>query len=163
MHSSRDYIPNTNPFLFLFRNKMIKFSVNKRTPSRVPYQLIDTVLKRTNKLFKLSGANEISLAVIGRSEMRKLNKIYRGKDKATDVLSFEDGEQQGSKTFLGEILICWPYLQTQAREMHHSNQKEFMVLFIHGLLHLLGYDHIKAGDAKKMKPLEAKILQYIYD
>jgi probable rRNA maturation factor len=80
---------------------------------------------------------EVTIALISDGRMRTLNRAYRGKDYATDVLSFpvEDG------TFLGDIAIATGVAQRQADEAGHSIATELKVLALHGLLHLLGYDH----------------------
>ncbi len=127
---------------------------------------------------------EVSLAIVGEGRMRKLNKIYRGKNKVTDVLSFGDksvltylakafprlkkGEDavfisppDGVKR-LGEIVICYPYAKKQARRLGNSLEKELAILLIHGILHLLGYDHEKSGhEAEKMRKMEKEILGQI--
>jgi probable rRNA maturation factor len=81
--------------------------------------------------------------------MRILNRTYRRKDYATDVLSF-DGE-------LGDLVIARGVAARQAREAGHSLQQELRVLALHGLLHLLGYDHDDPDDAGAMARVEARL------
>ena len=83
-----------------------------------------------------------------------LNSEYRHKDKPTDVLSFEFGED----SFFGEIYISTDTADKQAEEYGHSFLSEIQRLFIHGFFHLLGYDHIKSGDRKVMEARESKYL-----
>jgi len=83
--------------------------------------------------------------------MRALNRQFRGKDKVTDVLSFP-AESRG---FMGDIVIAAGVSQRQAREAGHSAQTELRVLALHGLLHLLGYDH--EGDDGRMARAEARL------
>ena len=115
---------------------------------------------------------EIDLAIVGEKKMKTLNRIWRGKDKATDVLSFESGQlAKKSKSFvfaprdnfhLGEIIICYSVAASQAREDGHSLDKEMAVLLIHGILHLAGYDHEKSEkEAKKMFVLQKKIIKKV--
>ncbi len=80
--------------------------------------------------------------------MRRLNKQWRGNDRVTDVLSFESGE----------ILINYDQAKRQAIELKHSTRDEVIFLLVHGVLHVYGYDHEKPSDAKKMFPLQTKIL-----
>ena len=84
-----------------------------------------------------SGKNnyEVSIVFVGDRLIRRLNKIYRGTDKTTDVLSFE-----GEENFLGEIIICYPQIKRQAKKYKHSARQELVFVLVHGLLHLLGYD-----------------------
>lgn len=72
----------------------------------------------------------------------------------TDVLSFHLGE----KDTLGEILICYPQAKRQAKQLGHSTRAELIFLLVHGLLHLSGFDHETPRDAKRMFPLQSRIL-----
>jgi probable rRNA maturation factor len=71
--------------------------------------------------------------------MRTLNRVWRKKDRPTDVLSFPGGEAEDA--FLGDVAIDVPYAGRQARRLGHSLQREIQVLLAHGILHLLGHDH----------------------
>jgi probable rRNA maturation factor len=92
---------------------------------------------------------DLSIAIVSDRRMRTLNRVYRGHDSATDVLSFapESQEPPGSRArnkgprFFGEIVIAKGVAARQARQAGHSPQTEFKILALHGLLHLLGYDH----------------------
>lgn len=112
---------------------------------------------------------EVSLVFVGDKRIRALNKKYRGIDKVTDVLSFE-GENDdvfispdNDTSYLGEIFICFPRAEKQAKEKKHSVKKEINILFVHGLFHLLGYDHIRDEDYKLMNKKESKLLRKIYE
>ncbi len=90
------------------------------------------------------GSLEVALTLCNRDEIRALNREFRGKDSATDVLSFpmyEAGERILPHSSLGDIVICLPVMRAQAAEYGHSAERELCFLFVHGLLHLLGYDH----------------------
>ena len=96
----------------------------------------------------------LSLALVGDATVRALNRHYRGIDRATDVLSFPTDPQSHSKfhipnAFLGEIVIARGVARRQARAAGHSELTEFRVLALHGLLHLLGYEHGDAMDARE--------------
>lgn len=86
---------------------------------------------------------DLSIAIVSDRRMRALNRQFRGKDYVTDVLSFPSGE----RGFMGDIVIAAGVLRRQAREAGHSVTTELRVLSLHGLLHLLGYDH-EADDGK---------------
>jgi probable rRNA maturation factor len=82
---------------------------------------------------------DIELIVTNNEEIRTINKIYRSIDKATDVLSFPYEEMPMAP--LGSIVISIDYVYNRSKELGHGEDDEFALLFIHGLLHLLGYDH----------------------
>jgi probable rRNA maturation factor len=94
---------------------------------------------------------DLSIGIVSDRRMRALNRQFRGKDKVTDVLSFPSGE----RGFLGDIVIAQGVAKRQAKEAGHSTQVEFRVLALHGLLHLLGYDH--EVDDGKMARAEARL------
>jgi probable rRNA maturation factor len=83
---------------------------------------------------------DIELIVVINDEIQKLNKEYRNIDKPTDVLSFPMN-LEANMPLLGSIVISSDFVQEKAKEYNHSFEEEFTLLFIHGLLHLLGYDH----------------------
>ncbi len=109
---------------------------------------------------KIKGVVEITL--IDNQLMRKLNKEWRGMDKTTDVLSYAWGEDKKmASDFLGQIFISYPRIKIQAREYGVSLKEELFRMIVHGLLHLIGFDHIKKQDEKKMFVLQDKILKQI--
>jgi probable rRNA maturation factor len=122
----------------------------------------------SRKLKKIAGAvlamvgekkAELSLALIGDSEMRKLNAKYRGKDYSTDVLSFSAETNLPLHTrLLGDVIISVNKAASQAKERGRTLDQELTTLLIHGIVHLLGYDHERsAKEARRMKRLENKI------
>lgn len=91
--------------------------------------------------------------------MKKLNRRYRGKNYVTDVLSFEAPAAFRAHGMLGELVICGSVLKSQAREYGHREQLELQILLVHGVLHLLGFDHEKsARGASEMRRWEARLL-----
>ena len=116
---------------------------------------------------------EMGLVITGQEKVHELNKTYRGQDKPTDVLAFallpgSDTELGLSFTappdgvrHLGEVIISYPQAVQQAEEQHHSQKREVAILVIHGVLHLLGYDHIKSDEAVLMSAKEAEILKTV--
>ncbi len=119
---------------------------------------------------------ELSLVITCQEKVRQLNRDYLGKDAPTDVLAFSmlpelpaEGEP-GVPLFvtppdgvlhLGEVIISYPQAVIQAEEHHHSVKKEIAILIIHGVLHLLGYDHDKPEPARRMCAREAEILSHV--
>lgn len=85
---------------------------------------------------------DVSVIFVDSNEIHEMNKLYRNIDRPTDVLSFEEHEDD----YLGEIFICEEKVYEQALNYNHSNEREFAFLLTHGLLHLLGYDHMTKED-----------------
>jgi probable rRNA maturation factor len=83
----------------------------------------------------------VSVALVSDRRVRELNRTYRKKDYATDVLSFPSPQSLSPNPFLGDVVIARGVARRQAREAGHSERTELRVLALHGLLHLLGYDH----------------------
>ena len=96
---------------------------------------------------------EVSLAFVSDAAMRTLNREHRRTDAPTDVLSFPSGEPR----FLGDIVIAAGVARRQARRAGHGLGVEARVLALHGLLHLLGYDHEHEADGGRMQKLEARL------
>lgn len=113
--------------------------------------------------------SEISLLITGQERIQELNREYRGKDRPTDVLSFSMSEQKEGEPIafigppdgllhLGEIIISYPQALIQAQERGHSIKKEMAILIVHGVLHILGYDHEKPEKEPAMTAREKEIL-----
>ena len=121
---------------------------------------------------------ELGLVITGQEKVRQLNRSYLGKDEPTDVLSFSmlpeplaGGESDSITPFvtppdgvvhLGEVIISYPQAVIQAGEHRHSIKREVAVLIIHGVLHLLGYDHGQPESERRMKTREEKTLNCIH-
>lgn len=114
---------------------------------------------------------ELSLVITDAVKTRRLNREYRGKNKPTDVLAFSmmDGKDE-EKSFvnppdgvlhLGEVVISYPQAAQQAAELGHSTEEEVALLIIHGVLHLVGYDHEQANEEEKMRAKEKEIMARI--
>jgi probable rRNA maturation factor len=104
---------------------------------------------------------EVAIALVSDQHIRKLNRQYRGKDYATDVLAFaSDFRLKAEAThlsFLGDLVIATGVARRQAREAGHSYRTELRVLALHGFLHLLGYDHDDPDDRGRMARAEARL------
>ena len=126
---------------------------------------IDEEKKIINFALKHENLNNVIFNVIfvDREKITELNRDYRGIDRETDVISFalEDGEANINFEFsrlLGDIYICVPKMKAQAQEYGHSETREMGFLTIHGLLHLLGYDHMTKEEEKIMFAKQEEIL-----
>lgn len=103
-------------------------------------------------------SGSVSIRVMGDDEMKSLNGEFRGKPGTTNVLSFPSGEPPGNSGFLGDIAICAPVVLREALAQDKSCEAHFAHLVIHGVLHLLGYDHGSEAEALVMEGKEVEIL-----
>ncbi|MGH1370547.1 MAG: rRNA maturation RNase YbeY [Cellvibrionaceae bacterium] len=102
---------------------------------------------------------ELSVRIVDRDESRQLNHQYRQKDKPTNVLSFPaDLPKELNLPLLGDLVICAPVVEQEAVEQHKTLHAHWAHMMVHGVLHLLGYDHIEDGEAEIMEGLETQIL-----
>jgi probable rRNA maturation factor len=102
----------------------------------------------------------VSVQVVGARAGRELNLRYRGKDKPTNVLSFEGaGRQASGEHNLGDIVICAPVLAREAREQGKAARAHWAHIVVHGTLHLLGFDHLQPAQARAMESLETQIIE----
>jgi probable rRNA maturation factor len=98
--------------------------------------------------------------VVGSAESRRLNRRYRGNDKPTNVLSFPSGlARVHGKRPLGDLVVCAPVVAREAREQKKSRNAHWAHMIVHGTLHLLGYDHERDAQAKRMERREIKLLR----
>ncbi len=102
---------------------------------------------------------ELCIRVVDEAESQQLNRDYRGKSKPTNVLSFPFEAPPGIKlNLLGDLVICAPVVAHEAQEQHKTLNHHWAHLVIHGILHLLGYDHIEDQQAQIMESLETRLL-----
>lgn len=132
-------------------------------------KMLDELCEHIGKYLKLDGVFNLSASVVGLDTIHEINKKYRSIDRPTDVISFayEDVEEKNELGFrdLGDILISLDVLKKQAKEFNHKDERELSFLFIHGFLHLLGYDHVKdEKEAEEMYRIQNDILNsFNYD
>lgn len=108
--------------------------INNTTKTKIDTDLVKVIANSFLKKYKKTKM-EVSIAFVGDTVMRRLNKIYRGKDKPTDVLTFE-----GDDGFLGEIIIDYSQIKRQAKKFSPNSRQELIFILVHGLLHLLGHE-----------------------
>ena len=120
----------------------------------------DKFMKMARKLLAEEGKEkDVNIVLCSDEFVREMNKNYRGLDKVTDVLSFEwHAEFPGEPEMLGEIYIAREQVKRQAPEYGNTFFAEMKRVIVHGLLHLCGYDHIKAADRKVMRARECEFL-----
>ena len=123
-----------------------------------------TLIEEGQQILRLLDLREVelSLVICDDAFIHPLNRDYRGKDRPTDVLSF--AQREGDFAFLedpllGDVIISLETTRRQAEERGHSLERELQILLVHGILHLLGYDHIEDDDAAVMEAKEKEILR----
>ena len=147
-----------------------------RVDSEIQNPLFAQIADAAFGYLHLSGEALVEADYVSEAEIRDLNRLQRGIDRVTDVLSFpslteirpftranypfEYDEQTGTVT-IGSIVICRAQALRQAEEYGHSPERETGYLFLHGLLHVLGYDHIEDADSRRMRAAEEDILSAV--
>jgi probable rRNA maturation factor len=141
--------------------RMIKINIQRatKTPLLPSNQLIrewvHTALTGRGRIHQA----ELNIRVVGTREASHLNRKWRGKVGPTNVLSFPaNGLKDIVPGFLGDIVLCAPVIAREARQQGKSPAAHWAHMIIHGTLHLMGYDHIKPAEARKMERLEKKLL-----
>lgn len=108
-------------------------------------------------LAALERSAQATVRFVGAREGRALNRDYRGRDYATNVLTFTYGQHEGA--LLGDIVLCAPVVAREAREQRKALRWHYAHLVVHGMLHLQGYDHERAYDAQNMERREVAVLR----
>ncbi len=128
-------------------------------------EFLENALQTSGEMERISSETELEVVLTNDEEIHKLNLAYRGKDRPTDVLSFSWAEAEetfpGESELLGEIIISLDTATRQAEEFGHSLERELAYLTVHGMLHLLGYDHEKEEDKQEMRGEEEHILELL--
>ncbi len=150
------------------------YSVDVQVAEALQPAVIDTVLieravRTTLTQQAYAQTVEVSIYVTTAEEVHQLNRDYRAKDAPTDVLSFADDGADSPfvlppdmPRYLGDVAISWPHVVAQADEYGHSDARELAFLTVHGVLHLLGYDHERDADADtEMRALQDTIMQLL--
>lgn len=125
----------------------------------------EDLINISNIVFKnLNVINPIyNIVVVSEERIKEINNLYRNKDSVTDVISFafeeKDNDIYKDVRFIGEIYICAKRAKEQSIEYGHSFKREICYLCVHGLLHLLGYDHMNEEDKKVMREKEEEVLK----
>lgn len=139
---------------------MITIQINKKYENSISYELIDEMALKIFSLLEIEPQSDLSILVDSDAVLKKLNRIYRGFDQPTDVLSFESDEINPETGFisLGDIAISFPTAERQAKEANHPVENEIILLLVHALLHLSGYDHSTKEEKQQMWAKQQSIL-----
>ncbi|NQZ66084.1 MAG: rRNA maturation RNase YbeY [Mycoplasmatales bacterium] len=145
---------------------MIKLNIQNNSDFKFNFEKIyNEIIAETLKLLEIEGDTELSVIILDDINMRKISKKYRNIDTTTDILSFPTNYREIRKligyNLLGDIYLSFEKLELQAKKFGHSSKREWSYLFTHGLLHLLGYDHISDDEEKKMNAIAYKIMEKV--
>jgi probable rRNA maturation factor len=137
----------------------LEIEVMKAVRAPVPPAFVRSVLAHTASLPEVAarlpeGTSSIAVRITGDRELRRLNQTFAGVDSATDVLSFA-----GSGDHLGDLAISWATVVHQAAEFKHAPPAELALLCVHGMLHLLGWDHAAERERREMVRLTVAALE----
>jgi probable rRNA maturation factor len=150
----------------------INILIDKRVEGKLELSWLGGIVQQALVAQGAGAEVELGLVIATEERVKQLNRDYRGRDEPTDVLAFSAREEVGTVLppfvqppdgvlHLGEVIISYPQAVIQAEEHRHSIKKEIAILIIHGVLHLLGYEHDKLELARRMRAREEEILSYI--
>jgi probable rRNA maturation factor len=142
--------------------KSIKINLQIATKNKsIPHKkdFINWLAVATNTVQLPKNKNEINIRLIDELESATLNKNYRNIDKPTNILSFAYQPDINDDNLLGDLAICAPIVEQEAQQQQKSSLAHWAHIVIHGYLHLLGFEHQNAEEAKKMEQLEIEILR----
>ncbi len=130
---------------------------------KVDHELIIHAVEQVLKLHNKTN-DDITIRLTDDKEIKELNNLYRKINKTTDVLSFnQDIENpETDRFYLGDIVISLEQTKKQANEQNNSFKKEYVLLAVHGTLHLLGFDHCNKEEKKRMWELQEKIIDDVF-
>ena len=131
-----------------------------RYRTRRPWAPGPASLRRWAKLAVGDRQGELGIRVVGSRESRALNERWRDRAKPTNVLSFPASPEQGGRQ-IGDLVVCAPVIAREAREQGKPIASHWAHMIVHGTLHLLGFDHERAADAKRMEGRERALLARI--
>ncbi len=139
------------------------YDLTRKKELEVYFDDIKKYYKKTLEVLGIEDDLDLSLIIVGKRKIQNINRDYRNKDAVTDVISFanidsDDYDYLCDDVNLGDIFINVDRVNSQAKKYEHSIKREFVFLFVHGMLHLLGYDHMEKADEEVMFGLQEKIV-----
>jgi probable rRNA maturation factor len=142
---------------------MITFQIKQEYQIDFNEKILEKWVKRTLDYLEKDNY-DLSIVIASNSEIHQLNREYRHIDAPTDVLSFayDMVDPETNTRYLGDIIISAEKVHEQAKQAGHSPQLEICTLIVHGILHLLGYDHEEQTDEAIMFQLQGKLIEVVY-
>ncbi|MCD4673397.1 MAG: rRNA maturation RNase YbeY [Anaerolineaceae bacterium] len=140
---------------------MINIIISEAYASQLPQYLIQETAQAVFRHQKVLDSSTLSIVIADNQRLKDLNRQFRSIDSPTDVLSFSSGEidPETGQEYLGDIIISWQKAEGQARTSNQSVACEIRLLVIHGILHLLGFDHATIEEQKEMWAIQNQILE----
>ena len=146
---------------------MLRFEVQNATDSAVPE--VSWLSECASRAYQGEREASAVLRIVNRDEAQQLNRDYRSKDYATNILSFptdysgipEGVLDEDEQSYLGDIVVCADVVVEQAHDQHKQPDQHWAHLVIHGMLHLQGYDHVEEKEASEMEAIEIKLLEQL--
>lgn len=139
----------------------MNYQITNLTEEKIDENDLVKVIEKVSELLGIE-SSIVSIVLVDNEYIHKINKEYRNVDRETDVISFafmdDDTNPESGVTDLGEIYISLEKAHSQSKEYGHSFKRELCFLLTHGLLHLLGYDHMTEEDEKEMFGLQEEVL-----
>lgn len=135
----------------------VQVQISPRYSHQASEHLVRAATRAALGVGKAPSGASLSVALAGDAALRRLNRTFLGQDYATDVLSFPAQEADGR--YLGDIAISVPRARAQARAGGHPLRAELQLLVVHGVLHLLGHDHARPADRRRMWAAQARALR----
>jgi len=144
----------------------VKLDVQYACASDTALPVIEDFQRWADVAWCETGVAEVVIRLVNEAESRNLNHQYRGKDSATNILSFpmevpDEMAAMVDEIMLGDLVICAPVVAQEAIEQNKILMHHWAHMVIHGMLHLQGYDHITDDEAEEMERLEIKLLQQL--
>jgi len=149
----------------------IGIHIEEKFKDRVDEERVRKIAQQVLRAEGVAPPYEVSIVFTDSDTVRRLNRDYRGVDEPTDVIAFHMLSQKETSppfvlppdgvTRLGEVIISYPQAVEQAKEQGHSVEQELALLIIHGILHLLGYDHEQPEEEAKMRAKEKELLEKV--
>jgi probable rRNA maturation factor len=140
--------------------------IHVESQTSFPIELLERAVKAALENQGESMDAELAIVLTDDSQIQELNRDYLGIDSPTDVLSFPASEMDGSEIdpetgarYMGDILVSIPYAAKSAKKAGHSLEAEVQLLVVHGILHLLGHDHVEPEEKTRMWKAQAEILE----
>lgn len=119
---------------------------------------IERLLTRALATLRVRRA-DLSVALVSTATSRRLNRTYRDRDRATNILSFSLTDRRNPAVLQGELVLCLPVIRREAPRFGRSVNEHLALLLIHGLLHLKGFDHVRRTDQDRMERFEQRLLR----
>lgn len=142
---------------------MITIQINKKFQGQISSSRLEELSKQIFSFLEIDPESDLSILIDTDAVLKKLNNLYRGINNPTDVLSFESDEinPETGNISIGDIAISFPTAERQALEANHPVENEIVLLLVHAILHLTGYDHTTKEEKQEMWAEQQAVLDHL--